>query len=62
MKQRNLSVQQAMDEVGIMAKGAIADFDTYKKLIPSWGEAIDKQIDIAIRAAQNWFTTAAFVS
>lgn len=62
MEQRKLSVQQAMDEVGVMAKGAIADFDAHKELIPSWGEAIDRQIDIAIRAAQNWFSAAAFVS
>lgn len=52
MKQRDLSVQEAIDEAGDMAKGCIDTIDNCRANLPSWGEIIDRQVNRFFEAVQ----------
>ncbi|TFK33445.1 isoprenoid synthase domain-containing protein [Crucibulum laeve] len=54
MRQKNLSLQEAVDFVGDYCKNSIERFETDRKSVPSWGPDVDKDVTIYIEGLQNW--------
>lgn len=54
MKQRNLSLQEAVDFVGELCKTSIKRFESERKILPSWGPEVDRDVAIYVTGLQNW--------
>lgn len=54
MHQRGLSIQEAIDEAGSIAKRAIGDFDALSQLEwPPWGEDIKQRVDTLLNTLKR---------
>ncbi|KAG2031502.1 isoprenoid synthase domain-containing protein [Suillus americanus] len=54
MHDRGLDLQGAMDCAGQMCKDAIRRFESYRPILPSWGEEVDRQVAVYVEGLQNW--------
>ncbi|KAI0833420.1 terpenoid synthase [Trametes gibbosa] len=54
MHRQDLGLQQAADAVGVLCKASIDRFEHDRRLIPSWGPEIDRDVATYIQGLQNW--------
>lgn len=54
MKERNLDLQPAMDLAGELSLACITTFENNRKALPSWGNDIDRQVDLFVQGLQDW--------
>ncbi|KAG2140118.1 isoprenoid synthase domain-containing protein [Suillus clintonianus] len=54
MCKRGLDLQDAVDYLGHLCKGSIQRFEDNRNNLPSWGEEVDRQVDIYVDGLQNW--------
>lgn len=54
MTHHKLSLQEAVDYVGDLCKQTIDGFIENEKLIPSWGEEVDKEVAIYVKGLRDW--------
>lgn len=54
MHEQQLDLQSAVDFVGELCKQSIDRFNEDRKLIPSWGTKIDKDIAVYVRGLADW--------
>jgi hypothetical protein len=54
MLEQQLDLQSAVDFVGELCKQSIDRFNKDRKLIPSWGDKIDKDIAVYVRGLADW--------
>ncbi|KAG2128275.1 isoprenoid synthase domain-containing protein [Suillus clintonianus] len=49
-----LDLQDAVDYSGKMCKSAMQRFEDNCAILPSWGEEVDRQVDIYVQGLQDW--------
>jgi len=54
MHQYGLELQPAVDFVGEMCKRSIDRFVEAQKALPSWGEKIDKDVQVYVQGLADW--------
>lgn len=54
MKEKNLSLQRAVDFVGEMVFDCMRQFEVDKSNLPSWGPEIDLQVAEYVRGMESW--------
>jgi hypothetical protein len=54
MTHDGLSLQQAVDRVSEMCKQTIDTFIANQKRVPSWGERIDRDVQLYVGCMQEW--------
>jgi alpha-muurolene/germacrene-A/gamma-muurolene synthase len=54
MKHEELSLQQAADRIGELCKQSIESFVENQKRIPSWGDSIDRDVELYVRGLREW--------
>lgn len=54
MNQEGVDLQTAVDFVGNMCKQSIDRFNEERNRLPSWGEKIDRDVDIYVDGLANW--------
>lgn len=54
MKERKLSLQDAVDLVGQYCDESMARFERERKNLPIWGEVIDRDVKSYVDGLQNW--------
>lgn len=54
MHEQDLTMQEAIDLVGDLCKHSIDTFEEVRCSLPSWGPAIDRNVQVYIDGLQNW--------
>jgi hypothetical protein len=54
MNEQGLNLQDAVDFVGQLCKDTIDQFIAEREQLPSWGEEIDRQVDIYVDGLADW--------
>lgn len=54
MKERNLDLQSAMDVAGELCHQSINKFEADRSSLPSWGEEVDRDVQIYVQGLQDW--------
>jgi hypothetical protein len=53
-REQGLDLQSAVDYLGQLCKDTVQRFEDNRAILPSWGEQLDKQVEIYIEGLQNW--------
>ncbi len=54
MHRQDLGLQEAVDAVGVLCKASIDRFEQDRRLLPSWGSEIDRDVATYVQGLQNW--------
>lgn len=54
MHRQDLGLQEAVDAVGVLCKASIDRFEQDRRLLPSWGPEIDRDVATYVQGLQNW--------
>lgn len=54
MNQYTLDLQSAVDLAGSHCFDCITKFEDNRKALPSWGEEIDREVDLYVQGLQDW--------
>lgn len=54
MHRQDLGLQEAADAVGVLCKASIDRFEQDRRLLPSWGPEIDRDVATYVQGLQNW--------
>ena len=58
MRGHHLELQEAVDFVGMLCKMSIERFEHDRRLLPSWGPEIDRDVVVYVQGLQDWMVGA----